>query len=118
MLMSSVGRELETFSSCFTVMGKQLAGALQETGKGVTAVVQCIKAVDGLSCGQMDRLGHATDQCLALVDVTGQQANQNRKNITIVRQEMDSHFDELRHRSAALGRSIAGGGNGPAIELF
>jgi hypothetical protein len=30
-LMSSVERELESFSSCYAVMGKQLAGALQET---------------------------------------------------------------------------------------
>ncbi len=108
-LMSSVERELESFSSCYAVMGKQLAGALQETEKGVTAVVQRINAVHGLSCGQVDRLGQTMDQCLVLVDVTCQQADQNRKIITIVRQEMDSHFDELRHsveRTQNLSREV------------
>jgi methyl-accepting chemotaxis protein len=90
-------------------MGKQLAGALQETEKGVTAVVQRINAVHGLSCGQVDRLGQTMEQCLVLVDVTRQQANQNRKVITIVRQEMDSHFDELRlsvERTQNLSREV------------
>jgi len=85
-LMSSVERELESFSSCYAVMGKQLAAAPGDE-KGVTAVVQRSTG-HGLSCGQVDRLGQTMDQCLVLVDVTCQQADTERKIITIVPPEM------------------------------
>lgn len=47
--------------------------------------------------------------CLVLVEVTRQQADQNRKILAIVRQEMDSHFDELRlsmERTQNLSREV------------
>jgi methyl-accepting chemotaxis protein len=109
-LMLAVENELKGFSPCFEIMGRQLTGALRETETGIMAVIGRINAVHGFSCGQVERLRQTMGQCQVLVEVTRQQAEQNRKITTIVRDELSQHFDELKghmDRTQALAREVA-----------
>ncbi|MBK1719074.1 methyl-accepting chemotaxis protein [Thiocystis violacea] len=96
--------EIRHVSPYLDIMGSQMDGAVQETERGVMAVIEQINQVHGLSQMQTELIGHSMQNGMALADVMQQQMVNNRQVIDVLTEHLDEQIAELNHNLERIER--------------
>ncbi len=104
MQQGAVKDEMRHVSPYLDIMGSQMDGAVQETERGVMAVIEQINQVHGLSQMQTELIGHSMKNGMALADVMQQQMVNNRQVIDVLTEHLDEQIAELNRNLERIER--------------
>ena len=86
------------------IMGSQMDGAVQETERGVLAVIEQIDQVHELSRMQVERIGHSMRNGMALADIMQRQTANNQQVIAVLTEHLDGQRAELNRNLERIER--------------